>query len=455
MNKLSARTGSFSIHSSFAITVIYSLLLCAVTISSVRASDYPKLDEALPRGYVTSTFAPVFDFDTDGCLPSSAISRSGQQNIGEPVYESGILGMKIGLSRTDDCYSRNFLDTSNTFHRYVAITDDGGSAYSAHFYGLYFEKDRTSYPFPYGAAYLYGHRHDWEYAVIWTTDGELTHVSTSAHGELTTRDASSRLFQDGHPKIVYHQDGLQTHAMRFAISSDTSAENPNHAWVTPTIASWYELTGDEISNAEMREKLSTFPYGSAQKDQENGFLDRVNQWKPSSYPDFTQESSWASNPNNPVLRFGDGDASFFREGSDYVLDFGSVLLGSHSLSAMIAVTNLVVEQADTLDGVFDISGAAPFVLTGFDGFSGLGWGESLDGLLVEIGTEGLGVGVVTGMVEFTPIGQIDSGERVRWDDPIVLTLRLEIVPEPSALSLLALGMVGLLNCSRIATRRRR
>ncbi|WP_277914540.1 MULTISPECIES: NPP1 family protein [Vibrio] len=50
--------------------------------------------------------------------------------------------------------------------------------------------------------------------------------------------------QGDHVKFVYHKDGGGTHAMRFAHGNE-SAENNYGYWVTPDIASWYQLKGGE------------------------------------------------------------------------------------------------------------------------------------------------------------------------------------------------------------------
>lgn len=59
----------------------------------------------------------------------------------------------------------------------------------------------------------------------------------SAHGDLTTESASNIAFTNGHLKIVYHKEGVGSHAFRFSNSTE-QAENPYGAFVTPTIISW-------------------------------------------------------------------------------------------------------------------------------------------------------------------------------------------------------------------------
>lgn len=245
-------------------------LVVNLTLSTLaHAEDFAKLDEALPSDVDALAIAPVFDFDGDGCLPSAGISRDGEMNAG--------LNTSGGIS--GGCRSSNFLDTSNTMHRHACVVQ-AGSEYCAHVYALYFEKDQIL------DGIGFGHRHDWEYAAIWTRDGVITHGSYSAHGDLFTDVAENLPFDDGHLKVVYHKDGLSTHAMRFA-AADEPPENPYGAFVTPTIASWFELHGDGIGNAAMRELLTGFDYGSANLPLiDTNFISDINAFRPASYPAF-------------------------------------------------------------------------------------------------------------------------------------------------------------------------
>ncbi|MCW8331038.1 NPP1 family protein [Photobacterium sp. SDRW27] len=260
---------------------IYSLLLGLAITPIAQASDFQKLDLAIPNNNIINNTEPVFDFDTDGCLPSAGISREGEQNSG--LKNSGPI--------TGDCRDDYFLDTSNTLHRY-ACTSSGGDEYCGHFYSLYFKKDQTMAGWDW-----FGHWHDWEYAAIWTKNGAVTHGSYSAHGDLNTKPASEIPFEGSHVKFVYHKEGGLTHALRFAKNNEI-AENPYGRFVTPTITSWYELTGDFLSNLEMRNKLNSFDYGSATIPlKDSNFRTNLNKFKPSGYPTFTQESIEASNIN--------------------------------------------------------------------------------------------------------------------------------------------------------------
>ncbi len=247
-----------------------SLFVLALLTCNSHAADFAKLDQALPSNGIINNLEPVFDFDGDGCLPSAGISRFGEQNP----------GLKTSGKITGDCRSGNFLLTSNTLHRYVCKTSSGNQ-YCAHFYALYFEKDQL---FDYIGG---GHRHDWEHAAIWTKNGVVTHGSYSAHGDLFTKPASELPFQGKHLKIVYHKDGVTTHALRFAKSNEV-AENPYGSFLTPTITSWYQLTGDGLTNQQMRNRLNSYDYGSASIPmKDSNFLNNVNSNLPSGYPSFS------------------------------------------------------------------------------------------------------------------------------------------------------------------------
>lgn len=247
-------------------------------LSPAYADDFASLDQALPAEADVAAIAPVFDFDTDSCLPAAGISRDGDQNGG--LNPSGSL--------TGACRSSNFLDLSNTFHRY-ACRESSQKTYCGHFFALYFEKDQIL------SGITSGHRHDWEYAAVWTVDGVVTHGSYSAHGDLTTTEASSLEFENGHLKIVYHKDGVLTHALRFADDGET-AENPYGAFVTPPIISWYEFTGDDWNNLVMRTLLNNYDYGSAALPTADGvFLSNLNEFRPDTYPEFSNADVTASN----------------------------------------------------------------------------------------------------------------------------------------------------------------
>ncbi len=260
--------------------------LIAISCQQVMAASSPSavkhlasLDIALPAMIDISATHPVFDFDGDGCLPSAGIGRDGQMNSG--LKTSGSLG--------GDCRESDFLKTSNTLHRYACKTVEQ-DVFCAHSYALYFMKDQVV-----SGADAFGHRHDWEHTMVWTKNGVMTHGAYSSHGEMTIKPtAELPVNAEGKLKIVYHKDAGLTHALRFAKNNEV-AENPYGEFVTPPIVSWYTLTGNDLSNQIMRDKLNSYNYGSASIDmKDSSVLNKINADRPSGYPQFNQQDVDAS-----------------------------------------------------------------------------------------------------------------------------------------------------------------
>jgi hypothetical protein len=151
--------------------------------------------------------------------------------------------------------------------------------------------------------YAGGHRHDWEYAAVWTKNGVITHGSVSVHGELQTKAASELPFENGHMKVVYHKDGVSTHALRFA-NSNERAENPYGRFVTPTLISWDNLYGDGLDNRTMVAELNSFNYGHASIPcKDSNFLDNLNRFKPRDYPPFSSMHNFTPSTSLTVLLY--------------------------------------------------------------------------------------------------------------------------------------------------------
>lgn len=237
--------------------------------ASLAARPFQKLPEAASDE--AKLFAVAFDFDTDSCYPSPAISTRGELNPGLP---SGVVYVR-------PCRERSQLTNSNTYHREVSIRRRGRT-YTVHMYALYFMVDRN---------WAGGHRHDWEYALVWLTDGRLTHGSRSAHGGLKTLPVAELEFDPGRRntlKIVYHKNWGRTHAFRFAHSDergDENAENHLRRWVTPTLVDWFEMKSDDVSNRQLRRKLNNHDFGSANCSVNNhNFPNNIAKNPPAGYP---------------------------------------------------------------------------------------------------------------------------------------------------------------------------
>ncbi|MEM9918628.1 MAG: NPP1 family protein [Bacteroidota bacterium] len=223
-------------------------------------------------------WAIVFDFDTDSCYPAAAISGKGKVNKGlEPTGD-----------RTGGCRELDQFKQSNTYCRFRYVINDSG-IYLVIMYALYFEKDQWSTWTP--TSLPGSHRHDWEYGLVWLKNGKLTHASYSAHGDAHTKSVDDLYFDKGmenHVKLVYHQDNVRTHAMRFA-KEDESPENDLGKWVTPVPIQWEWMYPDH------RDALNDYDFGDAHfpvKD-ENFFTEITDaDCIPDGYP---SEDDWKNN----------------------------------------------------------------------------------------------------------------------------------------------------------------
>ncbi|WP_225878400.1 NPP1 family protein [Spongiactinospora rosea] len=202
-------------------------------------------------------YQPAMDYDGDGCYPSVAIGPDGTLNPG--LKPSGALD--------GACHDESDLENVNMYARSRCNT----SGWCVHLYGLYFQKDQK---LP-GAES--GHRHDWEHIAVWVKDGEVKYVGPSAHGHYNTRPVDEvELVDRTHPKIVYHKDGLETHAFRLARAGE-EAENPR-GWQLPDLVSW-----NGYPSTELRDKLSAHDWGSAtfalKDDEFPGELDKAHKYE--------------------------------------------------------------------------------------------------------------------------------------------------------------------------------
>jgi hypothetical protein len=151
---------------------------------------------------------------------------------------------------------------------------------------------------------------------------------------------------------------------------------------------------------------------------------------------------------NPTFTFLSGDGTFSGGGDSFLLDFGTIQPGSAvSLSATLSLLNDVLAPADSLSGIFDLSNADLFVLSGFDDFSVLVPGASIDDLIVSLDTTLLGAGLFTGNVILDPTGFNESGFSGALD-PVTLAFRAQVVPVPAAVWLFGSGFIALFGIAR-------
>jgi hypothetical protein len=136
-----------------------------------------------------------------------------------------------------------------------------------------------------------------------------------------------------------------------------------------------------------------------------------------------------------------------QSGSDYVLDFGNITLGSMA-SALLQLDNDVGGPADVLAGDFAFLDALDFLYGGWTSVSGLAAGDAFGGLTVDFNAVSLGL--FTDQIEFSGLGTNASDP-----DGLAQSRRLLVranvvddtgtVPEPGtmalALAALAIGTV--------------
>lgn len=228
-------------------------LLALLNASTASADEFPTWDAGITvynEGLVRK-FHPMFDFDSDGCYP------------GTPFHRNENLRQNPGLGATSSyyggCRDAGWGNISNTIHRQLCKVGTDGWERCAHFYELYFEKDQAVY-----LTFLGGHRHDVETVIVWTLKGNgqelISHVSTSAHGSFDTRAMSGLQQHNGHPLVVYHKDGIRTHAFRFASATDKANVEFRGNWgefYAPNIISHYRALAHWDSNERTRHERNT------------------------------------------------------------------------------------------------------------------------------------------------------------------------------------------------------
>lgn len=244
-----------------ALAVLAAGATLAVGMTAGTASADPP--EALPSAVSgdDGTYQPAMDYDTDGCYNTPAIGPDGTLNP----------GLKLGGDVNGSCHDESDLDNTNAYSRSKCNHD-----WCAYLYDFYFEKDQAALG-P-GSA---GHRHDWEHVVVWVDQksGKVEYVSTSRHGGYDTHAASDVPFEDGHPKVVYHKDGVSTHCFRAATDKDEPPENHKGKWLYPDLVSW-----DKYPDG-IREKLTSADFGDATMAiKDDTFNDNLDSAKPKDIP---------------------------------------------------------------------------------------------------------------------------------------------------------------------------
>lgn len=208
-------------------------------------------------------FQPYFDYDSDGCFPASAMDQWGNVNGG--LKPTGAVG---GGCRTDH------LGNANTYSR--AKCNNG---WCGIMYALYFEKDQASPGI--------GHRHDWEDVVVWVKQGadKPSYVSASRHGDYSTHPVNEVPMDGVHAKIVYHKDGISTHAFRFAKWGERAEAWGDGGWDKPALVSWDHFPKSNDPKKNLQKIFNDQGWGDANCSvQDSKFKNQLNKAKPGGIP---------------------------------------------------------------------------------------------------------------------------------------------------------------------------
>ncbi|MFZ4841481.1 NPP1 family protein [Mycetocola saprophilus] len=188
------------------------------------------------------TFSPAYDYDTDGCYATAAISASGKINP----------GLGLGGAVNGHCHDAPQLQNSNTYSR-----EKCNNGWCAIMYASYFEKDQASNGVGEIAGGTNGHRNDWEHVVVWVQNNQVKYVSRSVHNGWQVDPASKVRFDGTHAKVVYHKEGGFTHYFRLANASDDRVENVTGNWFYPRLVGWNGYPSD------YRNRLMNANFGAA------------------------------------------------------------------------------------------------------------------------------------------------------------------------------------------------
>jgi hypothetical protein len=220
-------------------SVIATAIGAAALVLAVPTTASADVLTLLPQNAdgLEQTFSPAYDFDTDGCYSTAAISADGTLNP----------GLSLGGDVNGHCHDMAQLTNDNTYSR-----EKCNNGWCAVMYASYFEKDQATL----GPAAI-GHRHDWEHVIVWIYNNAVQYVAVSQHSSYAISAASGVRFDGTHPKIVYHKDGASTHDFRFANTNDEPPENATGSWFYPRLVGWNGYP------AGYRDKLMSADFGDA------------------------------------------------------------------------------------------------------------------------------------------------------------------------------------------------
>jgi hypothetical protein len=231
---------------------------------SLLPRQNPSPPTALPQSATANDlrWQPSLDFDTDGCYNVPAIGANG-------AIVQGLPHNFVSLS--SNCRDLSDLDNNNVYSRQRC-----NNGWCIYLYGYYFEKDVAIPNF-----FDPGHTHDWEHVAVWVKDNKAEYVAASQHGNYEIRAAANVRWDGEHPKIVYHKDGLSTHAFRFADPSDDAIENHKGVWFRGPLVSYNGFP------AGIRDLLFAHNFGAATiAFKDSTFPDNINKAKPAAIATF-------------------------------------------------------------------------------------------------------------------------------------------------------------------------
>lgn len=263
-----------------------TLVTLVVAAIAATAPALPRLD-GLPQVSDANArkFQPTFAITTDSCFPYPAIGLDGRVNG----------GLATRGSQTGEGRRLQQLEEASTYFRHASYPKAGVN-YEVRMYALYFPKDQVvpnthSYGgFLWGAECPWGHRHDWEFVLVWTRNGQLTHASFSQHGKPLTVPKDQLVFAADRPNSVlafYFKDeryGFHalTRSMRPARPGETA---PAPGWIRPDLfpvdPAWNQTRWVEA----VRIQLNRHDFGKAVCPVSDGrFQDYISRNPPPGYP---------------------------------------------------------------------------------------------------------------------------------------------------------------------------
>nr|WP_242518727.1 choice-of-anchor D domain-containing protein [Halochromatium roseum] len=160
---------------------------------------------------------------------------------------------------------------------------------------------------------------------------------------------------------------------------------------------------------------------------------------------------------NPWFELLSGPGSLIASntgGYSFTLDLGTLYSDQDSVELNLSFLNDVDGPADWLRGDFDLTGVDAFGLAGFDdSFSDLGWGGSIDDLMVSFNPFDYGLGLYEETISLTAFGYNDSGYEEQFDITLAMAVTVQdratqAVDEPPVLVLMLIGLGALVGLRR-------